>query len=148
MKHADYVYTRGIDDDEVERRLRERSHAVLALARENDAYAVPLNYHYDEERLFLRVSEEPGSTKVAFIRSTETATLVVYGVEDDERSWSVMVRGRIDRLPDDEQEGITDALVNEWFPPFRLFDEDVLDVEMAIYELVPDEMIGRKTPEP
>jgi uncharacterized protein len=147
MKQVDYVYTRGIDDEEVERRLRERSHGVLALARDDNAYAVPLNYHYDGERLLLRVSEEPESTKVAYVQSAETVTFVVYGVEDNERSWNVMVRGKIDQLPDDEQEGITDALVNELFPPFRLFDEDVLDVEMAIYELDPDEIIGRKTPE-
>lgn len=148
MKHVDYVYTRGIDDKEVERRLRERSHGVLALARENDAYAIPLNYHYNGDRLLLRVSEKPESTKVAYIQSTETATFVVYGVEDEERSWSVMIRGQLDRLSKDEQEGITDALINEWFPPFRLFDEEVLDVEMAIYELNPDEIVGRKTLEP
>jgi hypothetical protein len=41
MKHADYVYTRGIDEEEVERRLRERSHAALALARENDVRGPP-----------------------------------------------------------------------------------------------------------
>jgi uncharacterized protein len=147
MKHADYVYTRGMDEEESERRLREHSYGVLALARDDDAYAVPLNYHYDRERLLLRVSEESRSTKVAYIQSTETATFVVHGVEDNERSWSVIIRGRIDRLPDEEQEELTDALVNEWFPPFRLFDEDVLEVEMAIYELNPDETIGRKTPE-
>lgn len=145
MKHAEYVYTEGVDEEDVDRWLRENSYGVLALARENDAYAVPLNYHYDGERLFLRLSEEPKSTKVAYTQSTETATFLVYGVEDDERSWSVMIRGRLDRLPDEEQQEISDRRLNEWFPPFRLFDEEILNVEMVIYELDPDEIIGRKT---
>ena len=39
----------------------------------------------------------------------------------------------------------TDTELNEQFPPFRLFDESVSEVEMLIYELHPDEITGRKT---
>lgn len=145
MKHAEYVYTEGVDEEDIDRWLQENSYGVLALARANDAYAVPLNYHYTGERLFLRLSDESKSTKVAYARSTETATFIVYDVEDDERSWSVIIRGQLDRLPDKEQQEISDRHLNEWFPPFRLFDEDILNVEMVIYELDPDEIIGRKT---
>ena len=140
MDHVDYVYTTGMDEAEVDRRLRETGHGVLALADGDDAYAVPLNYHYDGERLLVRLSEEPDSEKVARARTTEVATFVVYGVDGDD-SWSVLVRGPLERC----ERGFDDAELNERFPPFRLFDEPVEDVEMAVYELRPTSVTGRQT---
>ena len=145
MDHVEYVYTEGVPPDAVDELLGDRGHGTLALADGDDAYAVPLNYAYDGERFLLRVSDEPGSEKVAYAESTATATFVVYELEDETHSWSVMIRGRIERLPEDEQDEFTDAWLNEHFPPFRLFDEAVPEVEMALYELEPIELTGRRT---
>lgn len=140
MDNVEYVYTVGMEDAEVERRLRETGHGVLALADGDDAYAVPLNYHYDGERLLVRMSEEPDSEKIARARTTEVATFVVYGLDGDD-SWSVLVRGPLARLETE----FDDAEVNELYPPFRLFDEAVDEVEMATYELRPTSVTGRRT---
>lgn len=145
MEHVEYVYTEGVDEAETERLLREHGHGVLALAKDNDAYAVPLNYFYDGSSLLIRVSEEPDSTKAAYAESTEMATFIIYDVEDERTSWSVMVRGHIERLPEDDQERFTDPVLNERFPPFHLFDEHVPEVEMVIYELDPYEITARRT---
>ena len=115
------------------------------MARDDDAYAVPVNYLYDGSRLLVRVSDEPESTKVAYAESTETATFIVYEMDEAGNSWSVMIRGEIRPLSAEEQARFTDTEINEQFPPFRLFDEAVPEVEMLIYELNPHEITGRKT---
>jgi len=145
MEHVEYVYTEGIDKEEISQLLDERGHGVLALARDDDAYAVPLNYLYDGSRLLVRVSDEPESTKMAYAESTETATFIIYEMDEAGNSWSVMIRGEIRPLSAEEQARFTDTEINEQFPPFRLFDEAVPEVEMLIYELNPDEITGRKT---
>ena len=145
MDNVEYVYTEGVPPDAVDELLGDRGHGTLALADGDDAYAVPLNYAYDGERFLLRVSDEPGSEKVAYAESTATATFIVYETVGETHSWSVMIRGRIERLPEDEQAEFTDAWLNEQFPPFRLFDEAVPEVEMVLYELEPIELTGRRT---
>ena len=145
MEHVEDVYTAGIDEEEIGQLLAKRGHGVLALAQDDDAYAVPVNYLYDDSRLLVRVSDEPESTKMAYAESTETATFIIYEMDEAGNSWSVMIRGEIRPLSAEEQARFTDTEINEQFPPFRLFDEAVPEVEMLIYELNPDEITGRKT---
>jgi nitroimidazol reductase NimA-like FMN-containing flavoprotein (pyridoxamine 5'-phosphate oxidase superfamily) len=139
MEHVEYVYTTGMDEAAVDRHLREEQNAVLALAAGDDAYAVPLSYHYDGERLLLRVSTHDDSVeKQRFLGTTDRATLVLYDDSSDD-SWSIHVRGPVEVYSDD----VDEATINEWFPPFRLFDEPVEDVEFTLYELEMDTVIGR-----
>jgi len=147
MDHVEYVYTGGIDADEVDDLVRDRDHGVLSLARDDEAYAVPVNYHYDGERVRFRLGADPEDKKIAFATATTTATLVVYDVGGPEDAWSVVVRGPIRRLTDDERAAVDDAEINEDFPPFHLFDETVESVDIALYELDPDEITGRRTVE-
>ena len=148
MDNVEYTYTTGVSEDELEELLGEQGHGTLALADGNDAYAIPLNYHYDGSRFVIRMSDEPESAKIEYAETTDTATFVVYEFDEETTSsWSVVIRGRIDRLPQDEQDEYTDTRLNELFPPFRLFDESVPDVEMVLYELEPIEITGRRTVE-
>ena len=148
MDHVEYVYTAGMDGEEIDRRLRECGHGVLALARGNDAYGIPLNYCYDGNRLFVRFGESADSEKLDYANETGTATLVVYDASDEPNSWSVIVRGQLRRLDEEERAAFTESDLNEAFPPFRLFDETVECVDIAIFELVPEAVAGRKTIEP
>ncbi|WP_128476195.1 pyridoxamine 5'-phosphate oxidase family protein [Halorussus pelagicus] len=140
MEHVEYVYTFGMTPAEVGESLREGEVGVLALASDSDAYAVPVGYHYDGERLLVRLGERDDSTKMDFLESTGTATLVVYEKESETSSWSVLVRGKLVGLPPE-----TDREINEQFGPFRLFDEGVEDVDAAVYELRMEEVTGRRT---
>ena len=145
MDDVEYVYTAGMDEKEIDRLLGDEGHGVLSLARDGDAYGIPLNYSYDGDRLFIRVSDENDSEKIEFARATKSATFVVYDVSDETNSWSIFVRGTLRQLTAEEQDQFTDSVLNERFPPFRLFDETVERVTMVIYELLPDELVGRKT---
>ena len=144
MKHAEYVYTSGMTESEIDDRLRAGEHGVLGLAADDEAYAVPLSYHYDGDRFLLRVSEhEDDSEKRRFLEATATATFVCYESSTD-GSWSVHVRGPIRRL----DAAVDDATLNERFQPFRLFDEAVESVTFSLYELGMETVIGRKTADP
>jgi nitroimidazol reductase NimA-like FMN-containing flavoprotein (pyridoxamine 5'-phosphate oxidase superfamily) len=141
MEHVEYVYTSGMTESAIEARLRAGEHGVLALANGDDAYATPLSYHYDGDRLLLRVSDHGGDDeKGRFLASTDTATFVRYAASTDE-SWSVHVRGPVSR----SERAVDEATLNEWFQPFRLFDEAVEDVAFTLYELEMETVIGRAT---
>lgn len=141
MEHAEYIYTEGMDKSELEERLRAGHHGVLGLADGTDSYAIPLSYHYDGDRLVIRISRHDGdSEKRQFIRTTETATFVCYTASERD-SWSIQIRGPVQKLDDE----IDETTLNEWFPPFRLFDEAVNDVAFELYELQMDSVIGRQT---
>jgi nitroimidazol reductase NimA-like FMN-containing flavoprotein (pyridoxamine 5'-phosphate oxidase superfamily) len=141
MDQTDYVYTTGMNEDEVEEKLRAGEHGVLSLAADNDAYATPLSYHYDGDRLLLRVStHDGGSKKQQFLETTDTATFVCHEATT-RASWSIHVRGPISEW----KRNVDEATLNEWFPPFRLFDEAIEDVQFVLYELEMETAIGRKT---
>lgn len=140
MEHVEYVHTIGMSEAEVDEHLRAGEHGVLALADGHDAYAVPLSYHYDGDRLLLRVSTHRGpGEKSDFLETTETATFVCYEASGDD-SWSIHVRGSV--APAEE---VDEATLNEMFPPFRLFGEAVEDVEFTLYELRMESVTGRRT---
>jgi nitroimidazol reductase NimA-like FMN-containing flavoprotein (pyridoxamine 5'-phosphate oxidase superfamily) len=145
MDHVDYVYTEGMAAEDVERYLDERGHGVLALARDGDAYAIPIDYHYDGDGLLFRLGVEATSAKLAFADATDTATLVLYDVDDDGDSRSVVVRGPIRQLSASERGAFDDTAINEAFPPFHLFDETVESVDVTLFELTPTEITGRRT---
>lgn len=142
MDHVEYVYTVGMDESTVDEYLRAGAHGVLALADGGDAYAVPLSYHYDGDRLLLRVSthDDEASEKRRYLETTETATFVCFAADAD-GSWSILVRGPVAPWAGD----VDEATLNEWFPPFRLFDETVEDVAFTLYELGMGTVVGRRT---
>ena len=139
MDRVDFIYTAGLPDEDARRKLGEGTVGVLALADSGDAYGIPVSYVLDDDRLLFRFGVEPESTKVAYAAETATATFTIYEYSGPEDSWSVVVRGPIRRLddrPDDET-------INELFPPFRVFDEEIEDVEYELYELEIEELTGR-----
>lgn len=139
MKHTEYVYTTGLDEASVEEHLRTADHCVLSLADGGDAYAIPVSCHYDGEHVLLRLSEHGDEAKFDYLDTTGTAATTFFGVDGDD-SWSVLLRGRlVERDTPDE------ATLNEWFGPFRVFDETVGDVSFRVFALEPDAVTGRET---
>ncbi|WP_410765255.1 pyridoxamine 5'-phosphate oxidase family protein [Haloferax sp. DFSO60] len=144
MENVRYVYTVGMDDEEVAMRLQDADSGVLSLAADNRAYAIPVHVHYDDEseRLLFRLSDDGRSEKFEFIDSTEEATFICYG-DEGEDSWSIIARGAIRRLPDDELPDET--TLNTVYRSLRVFDEDIADLKLVPLELVPEKLTGRKT---
>lgn len=139
MEHADYVYTTGMTTDDVEAHLRDADDCVLSLADAGDAYAFPVSCHYDGDALLLRLSRHGDEQKFDYLDTTDTACVVLYGTEGD-ASWSVLVRG-----PLTERETPDETTLNEWFGPFRVFDEAIGDVAFRVYAIEFAELTGRRT---
>jgi nitroimidazol reductase NimA-like FMN-containing flavoprotein (pyridoxamine 5'-phosphate oxidase superfamily) len=143
MDHVEYVYTSGMTEADIDERLQAGEHGVLGLAEDNEAYAIPLSYHYDGSRLLLRVSDhDEESEKGRFLETTETATFVCYEASTKE-SWSIHVRGPVEKWEAD----IDETTLNEWFQPFRVFDEATENVGFSLYDLGMETVIGRETVE-
>jgi len=147
-----FTYTEGMERETVERRLREAGTGVLSLADGDDAYAVPVAYHYEDGVVFFRLGEAADSTKTEYLDATDTATLVVYAADptDEAReldSWSILVRGTLRAVPDDDA-GYDAAAINEAFAPIRVFDEDLDELELGLWVLEAESVTGRETPEP
>jgi uncharacterized protein len=140
MEGFDYTYTGGMSDDEVEDRLHEADTATLALAADDEAYAIPVAIHYSDGAIYLRLAVQPGSEKRAFLAATDRACLLVY---DDggsiEESWSVLVRGPIEPVTGREGERIDESA----FVPLRVFGEAIEDLDPRLFALRIESMTGR-----
>ena len=147
MEHVEFTYTAGMDREEAEARLREAETGVLALADGDEAYAIPLAHYYDGgDSVVFRLGVTGDSEKAAFIESTTRACYVVYGYTSPDDSWSVLVRGTVRPVtPGDERFDV--AEVNRAFPELRIFDEDVSEMEVRLFELEIDSITGRETVE-
>jgi nitroimidazol reductase NimA-like FMN-containing flavoprotein (pyridoxamine 5'-phosphate oxidase superfamily) len=147
MEHVEFTHTVGMDREAAEERLRETETGVLSLADGDEAYAVPLAHHYEGgDSVFFRLGVQEGSEKVAFLESTDRACYVVYGYESAEDSWSVMVRGTVHPVSSGD-ERFDVAEVNRQYPAIQIFDEDVEDLEIRLFELRADAVTGRVTVE-
>lgn len=144
MDHIQFVYTYGMDESEVEDRLRSEVAGVLSLANDGAAYGVPVHHHYDGESLYFRLGDDDHSKKLSFVETTTEASFVLFGVDEPE-SWSVLVTGTLEELSEAEREAFDAATINDQFGPFRVFDEAIEDVELAMFEMKIETVTGRRT---
>lgn len=142
MDHISYVETIGMDERDLAEHLHAVEAGVLALADGGDAYAVPVSFRYDDGRLLLRLTDDGDSEKLAFARATDSATFVAFG-EDGNDSWSVLARGPLDELDDDETEELLED--PDAFGAVRVFDEAVAELEIRVFELEAETITGRRT---
>ena len=144
MKHVDYVYTVGMTESDLERRLDAAETGVLSLADGGRAYAVPVHCQYEAGTVLVRLTDDDTSEKLAFLETTTEACFVCYQATNGE-SWSIVVRGPVEAVSDEEYDA---AIINERFGPARLFDEDVAETDVAVYALRAASITGRRTPRP
>jgi len=138
----DYTYTEGMTDREVEAHLQAATTGVLALARDGDAYAVPVACHYDGDALLLRLGDHEGSEKMAYLETTDRASLVCYEYASPDDSWSVVVRGPIVRVDDAEEPS---SVGPDAFLPIRIFGEPIGEIEEVLFEMEIESVTGRQT---
>jgi nitroimidazol reductase NimA-like FMN-containing flavoprotein (pyridoxamine 5'-phosphate oxidase superfamily) len=151
MEHINYTYTTGMSEAAVADRLNEVETGVLALSNDGDAYAVPVAHYYDGDGLYFRLGITEGSRKRAFIRNTETATYLLYDTEATDApreldSWSILITGTLRELPEERHSEFDTAEINRRFSPIRVFDGNVDEIEISVFEFEIDAITGRKTP--
>ncbi|MFC6733408.1 MULTISPECIES: pyridoxamine 5'-phosphate oxidase family protein [unclassified Haladaptatus] len=145
IDHIEYTFTEGMSERDVDRMLKSTETGVLALSRGGEAYAIPVAFHYDGERIIIRLGRHQGSEKMAFIETTTQACLTCYDYDPPDDSWSIIARGSLRELTGAERATYDDATVNEAFIPIRIFGEATEELEPALFELEIRELTGRRT---
>lgn len=147
MDQIEYVYTFGMSDEEVDERLRSESAGVLSLADDGVAYGIPVSHHYDGDSLLFRLSNDRDSKKLDIAETTTEASFVLFDTDGSDVSWSVVATGSLRRLSEDEREAYDAAELNERFGPLRVFDENIDDIDIVLYEMEIASLLGRRTDE-
>lgn len=124
--------------------LREQGQGILSLADGGDAYGLPVSFGYDGEDLYfflLQFGED--SEKLDYADATETATFSTFEF-DDEHNWrSVLARGPIERVDDENTEVVDDVMFeNAQFASLFPHGEPITDHPR--YRLAPDKATGQK----
>ncbi|MCD2204488.1 pyridoxamine 5'-phosphate oxidase family protein [Halobacterium sp. KA-6] len=135
--------TTELSCDEIDTLLRESGAGVLSLTDGKETYAIPESFGYDGDHLYFQFVHHPDSQKMAFLETTDTATLTVY---TDTPSKSVIVRGPVEPVPDDDQTIASTAIAeNADIPTLNVYPEHSPDeLLMTFYQLSPTERSGRK----
>jgi len=133
-----------MDALEIESFLDEYGTGVLALASDDDAYAIPVSYAFDaeEEAIYFRMGFAPGSQKRKYLEDTEHLSFVVYADTDD--GWkSVVVEGTAEQLGRGSLDAaMVEAMEGLDIPYYQVHDRPATDVQFAIVRVDPSAMSG------
>ena len=118
---------------------------VLALARTDEPYAIPISYGFDADarEFYMRLVSTPESEKRRFLGSEPRARLVVYE-EDDDTYRSVVAIGTLTRVDPSE---LTTEDIRQYGaakrPLFEIWPEQKGDLDIDLYRLDPGTVSGR-----
>jgi nitroimidazol reductase NimA-like FMN-containing flavoprotein (pyridoxamine 5'-phosphate oxidase superfamily) len=132
-------------EDELDDALRELTHGTLSLARDGEAYGVPISFGYDGERIFLYLIKfGDRSKKIEFSEQTETASLTAYEANSRFDWKSVIVTGSLHELDEDEVEHMDEVMDdNAWHPSLYASARDETMTGIRRLELRIDSATGR-----
>jgi hypothetical protein len=136
----------GLSRAETDALLARHETGVLALARDDEPYSIPISYGYDSEtrRFYLRLVSTPHSEKREFLASSPKARLVVYE-EADPVYRSVVAVGTLEEISKNE---LTVEHVEQYGeakrPLFEIWGESKRNLDVRLYQLEPDELSGRR----
>lgn len=147
MTDADYGKLQGIPMDraEIDRFLTVEGVGLLSLARDDEAYAVPISFGYDgDDRLyFFLLRFGTSSRKIEFADATDTATFAVYTVDTPDRWKSVLASGRVASVPEDRYDEMEEVMYdNAWSARLFPYSEPITEIRRA--ELRIESVTGQK----
>lgn len=102
----------------------------LAYRLVDEVHLVPINYVVDAGSLLFRTTS--GNKLLAAALHSDVAFEIDW--HDDSAAWSVVVRGKLHRLPENQEHRVDDLPVHPWVPTLK-YD---------VVELVPDVVSGRR----
>jgi nitroimidazol reductase NimA-like FMN-containing flavoprotein (pyridoxamine 5'-phosphate oxidase superfamily) len=102
----------------------------LAYRLVDEVHLVPINYLLDGRAILFRTAS--GNKLLAAALHSDVAFEIDW--HDDLAAWSVVARGRLRRLEEDEEHRIDDLPLHSWLPTLR-YD---------VVELVPEVVTGRR----
>jgi len=132
-----------MDDDEVHQFLQNHSIGTLALADDNDSYAAPESFGYEDGVLYFYFVYQPESKKMEYVSKTDTAIITIY---DNELLESVIVEGELEEMKTENSlVGGTIFAEQSEFPSLDFNIElPTEDHQTAFYKMEIEESTGRK----
>ena len=110
--------------------LRDEEFGRLAYRLVDEVHVVPINYAVDDRSLLFRTAS--GGKLLAAALESDVALEIDW--HDDRAAWSVVARGHLSRLPEDQAHRIDDLPRRSWVPTLK-YD---------VVELVPTAVTGRR----
>jgi nitroimidazol reductase NimA-like FMN-containing flavoprotein (pyridoxamine 5'-phosphate oxidase superfamily) len=134
-----------MSDEETATFLGRQETGVLALAREDAPYAIPISYGFDADarEFYMRLVSTPESEKRKFLASEPQARLVVYDEVDDVYR-SVIAIGPLERI--DPSELSVDEIQQYGEakrPLFEIWPQQKGELDIELYRLQPESLSGR-----
>ncbi|SFR57394.1 hypothetical protein SAMN04487947_2425 [Halogeometricum rufum] len=119
---------------------------VVAFAKDDDSYAIPVSYGFDaeQESLYLRLAFDSESEKREYVDAPGAVSVVVH--EQTDEGWkSVVARGRLTEVTEAALDStVVEAMRTMDIPFVTIYDEPTTELEFEMYRLVPDELTGRR----
>jgi nitroimidazol reductase NimA-like FMN-containing flavoprotein (pyridoxamine 5'-phosphate oxidase superfamily) len=129
--------------------LSETETGVLALAREDEPYSIPISYGYDadSETFYMRLVSTPNSDKRQFLSSEPRARLVIYDENDPQTRYrSVLATGTLEVIdPNSMSVEEIEQYGEARRPLFEIWGQGKDELGIELYRLNPDELSGRRT---
>ncbi len=141
-------------ESEINEVLSRHETGVLAIARADEPYAIPISYGYnaDGQTFYLRLVSLPESEKRAFLDSSPEARLVVYEevrgeeTEATEIYRSIVATGSLEEIdPADLTVEHIEQYGEAKRPLFEIWGRSKQDLDIKLYELEPETLSGRRT---
>ncbi|HSP60844.1 MAG TPA: pyridoxamine 5'-phosphate oxidase family protein [Ornithinimicrobium sp.] len=101
-----------LSEDECWERLRRLEFGRMAYHLADEVHITPLNYAVDGERIVFRTSE--GSKLLGVAMNEDVAFEVDEILEDEERAWSVIARGKARILEGDDARDADNLRLRPW----------------------------------
>lgn len=118
-----------LDDEECWELLDAEEFGRLAYRLVDEVHVVPINYAVEGRSLLFRTSS--GNKLLAAALHSDVAFEIDW--HDDHTAWSVVARGRLRRLQEDEEHRLDNVHFHTWLPTLK-YD---------VVELIPDAVTGR-----
>ena len=135
----------AMDDNEIGALLGSGGTGVVAFADEDEPYAIPISYGYDDDAgtFYIRCGFAPDSEKRRFVDDGVTASLVI---TDDTGTWrSVIARGSLTEISEPAIEGGAAQSIRRMNIPYvTIHETPATAMEFELYRLTPESVTGRK----
>lgn len=135
-----------MSDAEIETFLGNGGTGVLALAADDESYAIPISYGFDatDGTFYVRLAFHPDSEKRRFLGPNRTVSLVVS--EERADGWrSVVARGRLRETGEAAiDSSVVEAIHRVDIPFFTILDRSARELDFELYRLRPETLTGHR----
>ncbi|MFB6154461.1 MAG: pyridoxamine 5'-phosphate oxidase family protein [Haloferacaceae archaeon] len=134
-----------IEPEDSERTLRREPVGALGLATaDGTPYVIPMSFGYHGESLYFQM--ESSGRKIDLVEENPRGSLMVVSYPEEGVSESVVVAGRIEPVPADEESAAFAALADnaEFGGDLTVWGVPLAESSPRLYALRPESMSGRR----